>query len=73
MFWYGLIGLFLVVSRVEEISYVSMRFWWVVWVVSLVGYLFMQFKVFKARHYEVLPSEQSNDPRDKYLPTKKKK
>lgn len=72
--WFGGIGLFLVVCRVEGISYVSIRFWWVLWAVGLLIYIFAQYKLFSAKHYEVLPKEQlSADPRDKYLPGKKRK
>lgn len=73
-FWFGIVGLFLVVVRVEEISYVSMRFWWLVWAIILVVYLFIQAKLFRARHYRVLPREGVEaDPMEKYLPKKKKR
>lgn len=70
-FWLGLIGLFLIVARVETISYVSMRLWWVIWCVYLIFYVVMQVRMFKARHYEILPKEKVEDPREKYLPGKK--
>ncbi len=69
--WFGIIGLFLAVSRAEDISYVSMRFWWVVWAGVLLLYLSVQIRVFRARHYVQLPTESSEDPREKYLPKKK--
>jgi len=72
-FWFGVIGLILAYSRIESISYVSMRLWWVVWLVALGAYLFIQYKLFRARHYEVLPKEKTEDPREKYLPKRKKK
>jgi len=73
-FWFGLIGLFLVVSRVEGISYVSMRVWWLVWFVTMGIYVGIQIKMYSMRNYEVLPKEQSaDDPREKYLPKKKKR
>ncbi len=71
--WFGVIGLILAVSRAEDISYVSMRLWWVVWGVSLALYLLFQVKIFRARHYEVLPQRRSEDAREKYLPKKKAK
>lgn len=71
-FWFGLTGLVFVVSRVEGISYLSMRFLWVLWFVGLVVYLYAQWRLFRARHYEVLPREESHDPREKYLPKKRK-
>jgi len=73
-FWFGVVGLILVYSRIESISYVSMRIWWAVWFLALVAYLFIQDKLFRARHYKVLPKEKlEEDPREKYLPKRKKK
>ena len=71
-FWFGLTGLILVVCRVEGISYLSMRFLWVLWGLSLLLFLYFQVKLFRARHYEVVPREERMDPREKYLPKKKK-
>lgn len=72
--WFGLIGLFLTICRVEGISYLSMRVWWGVWAAGLLLFAFFQFKMFRMRNYEVLPQEQvAEDPKDKYLPKKKKK
>lgn len=71
-FWFGLVGLFLVVCRVESISYLSMRILWVVWFIGLALYTAYQVKNFKSKHYEVVPQEKVEDPRDKYLPKKKK-
>ena len=72
-FWFGVIGIILAYSRIESISYVSMRLWWVVWLVALGAYLFIQYKLFGARYYEVLPKEKTEDPREKYLPRRKKR
>lgn len=71
-FWFGFVGLVLVISRVEQIQFVSMRFWWLVWFAIAAFYIFLQFRLFRARHYEVLPKEVSRDPRSKYLPRKRK-
>lgn len=71
--WFGVIGLLLSVSRAEDISYMSMRFWWVVWVACLAFYLYVQIRLFKARHYERIPTVQEEDPREKYLPKRKRK
>ncbi len=70
-FWFGFVGLFLVVSRVEGISYISMRIWWIVWALALLLYLAFQVRRFRAKHYEKMPVEVVLDPRDKYLPKKK--
>jgi cytochrome bd-type quinol oxidase subunit 2 len=72
-FWFGLIGLFLVFARIEEIGYISMRFWWVIWIVALALYCLLQVRIYRARHYEVLPMQRSEDPRSKYLPGKKRR
>lgn len=66
--WFGLTGLILVVSRVELIQFLAMRFFWVVWIGLLIAYLILQVRLFRARHYQVLPRESVTDPRDPYLP-----
>lgn len=71
--WFGIVGLVLVIARVEQIQYVAMRFWWLVWLLALGLYAFLQFKLYKARYYSVLPTAVVKDPRDRYLPGKKKK
>ena len=71
--WFGMIGFILAVSRAEDISYVSMRFWWIVWFGIFALYIFIQIRLFKARYYKRLSIEQVDDPRDKYLPGKKRK
>ncbi|MBM3227986.1 hypothetical protein FJZ27_03975 [Candidatus Peribacteria bacterium] len=65
-------ALVFVVARVEGISFVSMRVWWIVWAVALVFVLLAQVRRWRAMHYEVLPSSSIHDPREKYLPKKKK-
>ncbi len=74
LLWFGLVGFFMVVCRVEGISYLSMRMWWFVWLLAIAFFVFLQVKMFRARHYEVLPNEQHiEDPKEKYLPKKKKR
>lgn len=72
-FWFGLTGAILVVSRIEEIQFISMRFIWVLWTAALVWYIVWQFRNYRLRYYEVLPSTPIIDPRSKYLPKKKKR
>ncbi len=72
-FWIGLVGAFLIVSRVEGIQFFSMRFLWVLWALAIAVYVILQIRIFRSRHYEVLPTERVEDPRGKYLPGKKKK
>lgn len=72
-FWFGVVGLVLIVSRVEKIQFLAMRFAWVLWAVALLAAIFIQFRVFRMRHYQVLPrAESPEDPRSKYMPGKKK-
>ncbi|MDD4628349.1 MAG: hypothetical protein PHE68_03060 [Candidatus Peribacteraceae bacterium] len=71
-FWFGLIGLVLVVSRVESIGFLAMRLWWVILAAVGALYLFLQYRIFRARHYQQMPREFTDDPREKYLPRKKK-
>ena len=72
-FWFGIVGCFLVFSRMESISYVSIRFLWAFWILAFLLYLLVQVRVFRARHYAVLPTEHGEDPRSRYLPKRKKK
>lgn len=72
-FWFGVVGMMLIVCRVEQIQFLAMRLWWGVWIASLLLYVFFQLRQFRARHYEVLPRERAHDPRDQYLPGKKSK
>lgn len=71
--WFGLVGLFLTICRVEGIGFLGMRFWWVVWGFWLLAYVFIQVKLFRSRHYEIIPQERTEDPRSRYLPGKKRK
>lgn len=71
--WFGGTGLVLVISRVEEIQYVAMRFLWVIWGVALFVYLFVQIRSYRARYYEVLPNAPVHDDRAQYLPKRKKR
>jgi len=70
--WFGVIGVVLVISRVEAIQFFAMRFLWVLWMLGALLYVFFQFRQFRTRHYQVLPRETVVDPRDRYLPGKKK-
>ncbi len=72
-FWFGVIGLVLIVSRVEKIQFVAMRFLWVIWAVLLVALVLLQYRIYRMRHYELMPRKVApDDPRAKYLPGKKK-
>lgn len=70
--WFGITGLIMVISRVEQIQFLSMRLLWVVWGVIAILYVFFQVRRYRSRHYTVLPKVKKEDARDRYLPTKKK-
>ncbi len=72
-FWFGISGLLLIICRIERIQIIAMRFWWVVWVVLAALFLFAQWKIFRARHYQVLPRMMHSDPRDAYIPGRKRR
>ena len=71
--WFGWTGLVLVIARVEEIQYMAMRFLWVLWGAALLGYLFVQYKIYRNRYYEVIPNRPTQDARADYLPKPKKR
>jgi len=73
MFWFGIVGIIMVISRVHQIQFFAMRFLWVLWVLGLAVYGFLQMRIFRSRHYEVIKQERVIDPRDRYLPGKKKR
>jgi len=68
LFWFAVVALFLIVSRVEEIQFLAMRLLWIFWFVSFFLYLFFQLLQFRRRHYTVLKRVQVVDEREKYLP-----
>jgi len=70
--WYGIAGIVLAVSRAEGVLYLSMRIWWFVWGVTLVLIALLQWKKFVSKHYTVVEHVKVADPRDKYLPKKKR-
>jgi len=70
--WFGVVGLLLVVARAEEIQYLAMRFWWVVWGGSFGLYGVLQCRRARLLWYEVIPSAASQDLREKYLPHRKR-
>lgn len=71
--WFGWSGLVLVIARVEEIQFISMRFMWVIWGIALAAYLALQVRNYRVKYYQIIPSKPTEDVRAKYLPTKKKR
>ncbi len=72
-FWFGIAGVLFVVSRVEGILFLAMRAMWPVWALLLLAYLGVQILTFRRRHYTVVTEQRAADPREKYLPGKKRK
>ena len=70
-FWFGITGLILVVCRVENIQFMSMRVLWAVLFLIALLYIIVQVMSFRRRHYVVKDRVQVVDERDKYLPRKK--
>lgn len=70
-FWFGAVGMVLVVCRVEAIQFLAMRALWGMWLLAGVLYVIVQVISFRRRHYTVLEKMQVVDERDKYLPRKK--
>jgi len=70
--WFGSVGLLLVVARAEDIQYIAMRFWWIVFGGSFALYVFVQCRCARLLWYEVIPFVPSQDLREKYLPRRKR-
>lgn len=70
--WFGVTGLLLVVARVEEIQYLAMRFWWIVWGGSFILCCVVRLRRLRLLGYEVIPSAAPPDSREKYLPRRKR-
>lgn len=69
--WFGLTGILLTVSRVENIQFLAMRALWGFWLAVLVLYVYAQVRGYRAKYYEVVPVTSPKDPRSKYLPKRK--
>lgn len=66
--WFGVLGIILVVARVEYIQFVAMRFWWLIWGLAFLLYGVFQYRTLRQRYYRVIPQGRAEDPREKYLP-----
>lgn len=72
-FWFGFTALVFVISRTEGVFFLSIRFMWVLWLAAAIFYIIVQVRLFGARHYEVLTKTLQQDPREKYLPKRKRR
>ncbi len=70
-FWFGIVGVVLITSRVEMIQFLAMRAVLFLWILCIVLYVFLQFIFFRRRHYTVMQRTQIVDERDKYLPKRR--
>ena len=70
--WLGITGILLMVMRVEQIQFFAMRFLWIVWALVGAAYLLIQLRLFRSRHYQILPRVTVADPRARYLPGSRK-
>ena len=68
LLWFGIVALFLVVCRAEEIQFLAMRALWVVWLLLLMLYSSFQLLAFRRKYYAVLGRATVHDEREKYLP-----
>lgn len=72
LFWFGVVGVLFIVSRVEGVGFLAMRVWWVLWGAAIALTVGLQIRFFRMRYYEPLTREKIDDPRERYLPRKKK-
>lgn len=72
-FWFGIVGALLIIARTEDVLLLSMRLFWLLWAAAFIAYAFLQVRLFRARHYTVLPTARVDDPRSKYLPKRKRR
>lgn len=71
--WFGFLGALLVICRVEQIQFLSMRFLWLLWSLAALLFLVIQARLFRLQHYTVVRKEKVGDPRLEYLPKPRKK
>src|SRR3989344_3048054 len=71
MRWFGGIGMVLLVARAEDIQFLSMRAFWMLWVLGVLGFASVQIWRFRVKHYTIVPKTYVEDPREKYLPKRK--
>lgn len=69
---FGLLGIVLGVCRAEGIAFLSMPFLGALWGVLAIVILVLQTVAFRRRSYTIIPAAKIEDPRDAYLPKKKK-
>jgi hypothetical protein len=72
MLWFGVIGLIMLIARTESVSYVSMRLWWVFWLLFGLLYIVFQVKQYGTKYYKVISTGKSTGKPVRYLPKKKK-
>ena len=69
---FAIVGVVLVVCRVEDIQFFAMRILWVFWLLALTAFVLLQAWLWKKMHYTIVQRITVDDPRAKYLPGKGK-
>jgi len=70
----GILALGLLFVREVGIPFLSMRLWWLVWLIFLFLFSFLALKSYrKVKNRPVVVKSKKTDPRAKYLPKKKKR
>ena len=65
---FAVIGVVLILSRAEEIQFLSMRFLWLLWLLAVIAFICFQFFKFRKMHYTIVPKEKKRDPMESYIP-----
>lgn len=73
LFVFGVIGVMLGVSRAENIVFLAMPFLQILWALLLAVSSVIHLSLLRKRSYTILPSARVVDPRDEYLPKKRRR
>jgi len=68
----SIVGIILIVCRVEDIQFFAMRILWVFWALAFIAFAILQVWLWRKMHYTVVPRITVDDPRAKYIPGKGK-
>lgn len=72
-FWFGIVAILLTVARLENITFFSMRFFWIVYFGLLIYIIVTNIKTFYREYPRKVKQSLSHKGKNKYLPTQKKK
>lgn len=71
LFWFSVVGAFLVVCRIEFIQFLAMRLLLILWGIAFALFFILQFLRFRSRHYTVVGRTAIVDERERYLPRRR--